>query len=84
MEDSFFMRGRICRRTTNPENRYIRNKLYSFTNCLTDTSDKTVPMRKVCWYFHTVDARHRPVSTQRRQCIAATSPRMDQCGFGIH
>lgn len=50
------MRGRICQRTAHPENSYIRNKRYSFTNCLTDTSDKTVLMRKVCWYIHSVNA----------------------------
>jgi|GEM_PF-2145568 len=57
------MRGRICRTTGRPENQYIRNKPYSFTNCLTDTFDKTVPMRRVCWYFYTVNALHMTVST---------------------
>ena len=32
-----------------PKTKYIRNNRYSFSNYLTDTSDKTVPMRRVCW-----------------------------------
>ena len=28
-----------------PKTSYVRNNRYSFSNCLTDTSDQTVPMR---------------------------------------
>ena len=47
--------------------RHIRNKPYSFTNCLTDTSAMTVLMRRFC-RCHRAEAEHQESGEhQRRQ-----------------